>query len=141
MIIETVRQLLGRAIREHRKGGNLTQAQLAERAGISTQTVVLIEGGQRWPEYDNLQRLAAALGVPELALFTWAPPPSPTPQEALAVLARELAARPTPLVDPLAARVSKLSKESRQYVEDLVQGLEDSPPSPEPDKGAAEKRK
>lgn len=138
MIIETVRQLLGRAIREHRKGRNLTQAQLAERAGISTQTVVLIEGGQRWPEYENLQRIAIALDLNERALFAWAPAPSPTPQEALAVLAG-IIAKPAP--DPLAARVSRLSPQDRQYVEDLVTGLEDNPTSPEPGKSTAQKEK
>ena len=54
-------------------------------------------------------------------------------------LRAELAARP--VLDPLAERVMRLPSEARQYVEDLVSGLEDSPPSPDPEQGRTNHRK
>ncbi len=41
----------------------LTQVELAEKAGISPSTVVLIERNQSEPHMSTLRKLAAALGV------------------------------------------------------------------------------
>lgn len=118
---------------------NWSPAQLARACGISPSTLypVLDEKQLAWPQPATLARLADGLGTTVAALIS-EDAGRVTPADAIRILS-ELAARASP--DRLADRVSKLSAESRQYVEDLVQGLEDSPPSPEPDKGAAEKRK
>ncbi len=47
-------------IRNQRK---LTQANLAERAGVSRVTIAYLESGKRQPSMDLLQRLAKALKV------------------------------------------------------------------------------
>lgn len=58
------RVLLGRRIKEIRKRRRLSQEQLAERAGISSQYVSNIERGKENPTLDLLFSLANALKVP-----------------------------------------------------------------------------
>jgi DNA-binding XRE family transcriptional regulator len=54
---------LGAAIREHRVRAGLTQAQLAERAGIGRPHLNHIEGGSKNPTVVVLVHLAHTLGV------------------------------------------------------------------------------
>ena len=54
---------LGRSIRQLRNKAELTQAQLAEKAGISTTFIGYIEIGQRKPSLRVLNKIAAALKV------------------------------------------------------------------------------
>jgi transcriptional regulator with XRE-family HTH domain len=49
-----------RALREH---AGLTQAQLAERAGLHTQGIVKLERGERKPAWETVLALADALGL------------------------------------------------------------------------------
>lgn len=55
--------MIGTRIRTLRQEQGLTQAQLAERAGVKQPFVNLIECGKRSPSVDNLVNLATALGV------------------------------------------------------------------------------
>ncbi len=41
----------------------MTQEELAEAVGVSTDFISLIERGQRAPSFENLERLAGALRV------------------------------------------------------------------------------
>ncbi len=50
-------------LRELRERGGLTQAQLAERAGMHTLTVAKLEQELRLPSWTTVQALARALGV------------------------------------------------------------------------------
>lgn len=52
-----------------------TQAELAQRAGISLQTVFAIENGYRHPSFVLLKKLAQALDVPMESLIPAAQPP------------------------------------------------------------------
>lgn len=54
----------GELIKAARKKAGLTQAQLAEKLGISYVGVSQWENDLRNPKLDTLQRIAAALGVP-----------------------------------------------------------------------------
>lgn len=54
---------LGRRVRERRRERRITQEQLAELAGISTQFAGHIERGTRVLSVETLFRLCAALGV------------------------------------------------------------------------------
>ena len=54
---------LGAAVREHRVRAGLTQAQLAEQAGIGRAHVNHIEGGRKNPTVVVLVHLARTLGV------------------------------------------------------------------------------
>lgn len=65
----------------------MTQAALAERAGLATNTVGTYERGEKSPRPDTLRSLAEALGV-EAANLAFGPPPTATakPGSALADL-------------------------------------------------------
>lgn len=58
------RRTLGTHIQSQRLHKNLTQEQLAERAGIDRSTVQRIEAGLNDPKYGHLLRIAGALSVP-----------------------------------------------------------------------------
>ena len=55
---------LGAAIRDHRVQAGLTQAELAQRAGIGRPHLNHIEGGRKNPTVVVLVHLAQSLGVP-----------------------------------------------------------------------------
>jgi len=54
---------LGEVIRRRREELGLTQAQLAERVGISRQYLVQLENGYRVPSHQVMLRLFSALGL------------------------------------------------------------------------------
>jgi transcriptional regulator with XRE-family HTH domain len=56
-------QALGAQIRECRLRRGLTQAALAERAGLSWIFIAKVEGGARLPSWPTLDRLARVLRV------------------------------------------------------------------------------
>jgi putative transcriptional regulator len=56
-------------VRRHRRLCDMTQQELAERVGVTRQTIVSIERGRYNPSIDLALRLAAAFGVPVEALF------------------------------------------------------------------------
>src|SRR5262245_35413779 len=52
----------GALLRRYRRGAQLTQAQLAQRAGLSVDAIAALEHGRRrWPHADTLALLAEAL--------------------------------------------------------------------------------
>ena len=53
----------GDRMKKARKAAGLTQIQVAQRAGIAVNSLRLYEAGKRQPRLDQLQRIAAALGV------------------------------------------------------------------------------
>jgi DNA-binding XRE family transcriptional regulator len=63
-------------IRERRRRGGLTQAELALRAGVSRQAVAAIEAGRHAPAVDAALRLAAALETTVEQLFGADPAPA-----------------------------------------------------------------
>src|SRR5690606_22712549 len=65
---------LGRRVRHHRRAAGLTLAQLAERVGLSTSALSLLENGRREPRISTLSALAAALGVDVQQLLDAGPP-------------------------------------------------------------------
>lgn len=72
---EQVRKDLGRRVSELRRAKTLTQAQLAELMGVSTNYLARVEGGRENLTIDSLSKLADVLGVPVLHLFL---PPADT---------------------------------------------------------------
>jgi len=70
-----IRDVLAGNLRENRRKCGLSQSKLAERAGISTQYIAMIELTKQFPTPEVLQRIATALGVEAHELF--AVPPSP----------------------------------------------------------------
>lgn len=53
--------------------GEMTQAALAEKVGVTRQTVVAIEQGRYSPSLEVAFRIAAAFGVPITEVFGWHP--------------------------------------------------------------------
>ena len=53
--------------------GEMTQATLAEKVGVTRQTVVAIEQGRYSPSLEVAFRIAAAFEVPLEQVFQWAP--------------------------------------------------------------------
>jgi transcriptional regulator with XRE-family HTH domain len=60
-------------LRRRRLDSGLTQAQLAERAGVSRQLIAAVEAGQNAPAVDAALRLAHALGASVESLFAATP--------------------------------------------------------------------
>jgi transcriptional regulator with XRE-family HTH domain len=67
--MKTAGDLLASNLKSIRKERKWTQEMLAEKAGITLNTVQRAEGRLRFPREDNLTALATALGVPESRLF------------------------------------------------------------------------
>jgi putative transcriptional regulator len=51
----------------------MTQAELAERIGMTRQTIIAIEQNKYAPSLEAAFRIAAALGVPLDHVFRWTP--------------------------------------------------------------------
>jgi transcriptional regulator with XRE-family HTH domain len=90
-----LRNQLGRTIAVHRRGRGLTQEQLAEAVGVSTEWVSQLERGVGLPSLDGLLRLAEALGT-----------------DAPAMLAAALGTRRREAVDELVAEVATMADDA-----------------------------
>jgi len=60
---------LGKRIRILRRLSDITQAELAERCGLSVNFIALLERGRSAPSFETIERLAVALRVPMAELF------------------------------------------------------------------------
>ena len=65
-----VKEILARNLKENRRRLGITQPELAERAGMSTQYLAMIEIAPKFPTADILERLSAALGIDPHELFS-----------------------------------------------------------------------
>ena len=65
-----IKEILAQNLKDHRKRLGITQSVLAERAGLSTQYLGMIEVARNFPTADVLDRLAAALGIKSNELFS-----------------------------------------------------------------------
>jgi transcriptional regulator with XRE-family HTH domain len=68
--MENIREILAKNLKENRRKLGITQPALAERAGLSTHYLAMIEVARKFPAADVLERLAAALGVAPYELFS-----------------------------------------------------------------------
>ena len=71
----TIRQVLAINIKQNRLRLGISQATLAEKANASTQYISMIELERKFPSPEMLERLAIALEIDSLELFS--PPPFP----------------------------------------------------------------
>jgi transcriptional regulator with XRE-family HTH domain len=67
----TLRKQFGVRLRQLRTGAGLTQEALAAQAELSVDFLSLVERGINAPSFENIERLAAALGVEPRELFTF----------------------------------------------------------------------
>lgn len=67
-----LQQTFGANVRHHRKARGWTQDQLAERVGVTLETIGKVERGVVPPSFDTAERIAKALGISPLVLFSTA---------------------------------------------------------------------
>ncbi len=67
--MSTVKEKLGKRIRDLRKKRGYTQARLAEKVGVSDNFIGYVERGAQTPSLDTLSRIAGALDVTIRDLF------------------------------------------------------------------------
>jgi transcriptional regulator with XRE-family HTH domain len=65
----SLREILAKNLREHRRKCGFSQEKLAEKAGISTQYLAMIEIARKFPASKVLERLAAAMNIKVYELF------------------------------------------------------------------------
>jgi transcriptional regulator with XRE-family HTH domain len=70
-----LRDILASNLKKNRQKCGFSQAKLAEKAGISTQYIAMIELSRQFPTPDVLEKIAAALEIESYELFSV--PPSP----------------------------------------------------------------
>ena len=68
-----IERRLGRRVAELRKLAGLTQAQLAERLDVATETISRLERGAAVPSLARLEGMAGEFGVEMWELFRWMP--------------------------------------------------------------------
>jgi transcriptional regulator with XRE-family HTH domain len=67
--VDDIRVLFGRRVRDLRKAQDLSQEELAHRAGVHYTYLGGIERGERNPALVNIARIAGALGISVAELF------------------------------------------------------------------------
>jgi transcriptional regulator with XRE-family HTH domain len=65
-----LREILAGNLKKNRRKNSLSQAKLAEKAGISTQYIAMIELSRQFPTPEVLERIATALGIEAYELFS-----------------------------------------------------------------------
>src|SRR5437773_993106 len=73
-------------LREHRLAAGLTQASLAELAGLSTRAIQHLEAGLGQPYVDTARRLADALALSQAARATFETAARPAPRRSARLL-------------------------------------------------------
>ena len=66
----SLREILANNLKKNRRKCGLSQARLAEKAGLSTQFIAMIELTRQFPSPEVLDRIAVVLGVEAHELFT-----------------------------------------------------------------------
>ncbi|MDR0291170.1 MAG: helix-turn-helix transcriptional regulator [Treponema sp.] len=107
-----LRQLLAINIKQNRCKLGFTQAKLAEKADASTQYIAMLELGRKFPSPEMLERLAIALGIDNLDLFS----PPPFPDKSLKKLQKTI----------LADLEKKIAKSVNKAVQETVKTVIDS---------------
>jgi transcriptional regulator with XRE-family HTH domain len=65
----SLREIFAKNLRENRKRRGLSQEKLAEKAGVSTHYIAVIELAKNFPAADVIERLAGALNIDVSELF------------------------------------------------------------------------
>lgn len=81
-----IRDILARNIKKNRRENGLSQEKLAEKAGISTPFIAMIEVSRKFPTPEVLDRIAGALNIKTYQLFTV----PVSPEEAMERLHRDI---------------------------------------------------
>ena len=85
-----VREILAHNLKKNRRMLGITQPELAERAGLSTHYLAMIEIARRFPSADVLDRLAKALDITPHELFAVTVRPDAAMKELQAVISENV---------------------------------------------------
>ena len=80
--MSTIQWRIGQRIQLLRDAAGLTQAQLADRAGVNPEHISRIERAEKGPSIELLDRIAGALGLPIRDLFNFDEVPTLDPKKA-----------------------------------------------------------
>jgi len=69
-VLKNLRELLAHNMKENRSRLGLSQSRLAERVGLSTQYIAMIELTRKFPTPEILERIASALEIDPPELFS-----------------------------------------------------------------------
>ena len=130
-------QSLGHRIALERKNAGLTQKELAQKIGVPYQTVQFWEHGKRNPKFENIQKIAAALGVSWLDLMPkealnantiedFAKDNGELAQELVQQLPKETARLMQQLHDAAFPRHGEITDPDIQKVSDIMQTMNDT---------------
>lgn len=92
--MDDLRKRFGRLVMTHRKRAGFTQEELAERAGISVDTVAKIEVGATGARFPMIEKISGALQVDPAELFSAEVPSGTLQRGALRELTIRLASLP-----------------------------------------------
>ncbi|MCL2808884.1 MAG: helix-turn-helix domain-containing protein [Treponema sp.] len=84
--MSNIRTVLANNLKSNRQKNQFSQAKLAEKAGISTQYIAMIELSRQFPTPEVLERIASAFGILSHELFMV----SKTPENALERLHKDI---------------------------------------------------
>lgn len=104
----------GQNIRQYRKMAGLTQAELAEKVGISTMSVRRYESGERIASRELIGAIAAALGVDAYSLYSF--------EQASAALVGRISAR-----DRVVAALALLNDTGMEKAAEAVEMIAEVP--------------
>jgi len=68
--MSNIKEILARNLKKNRRRLGITQPELAERAGLSTHYLGMVEIARNFPSADVLERLAEALDIKSNELFS-----------------------------------------------------------------------
>jgi transcriptional regulator with XRE-family HTH domain len=64
-----LKKQFGKRVQQLRQARKITQEELAEKVGVSIESISNIERGIHGPSFDNLEKIVLALQVPAKTLF------------------------------------------------------------------------
>ena len=64
-----LKKAFGKRLQQVRVASNMTQEQLAERIGVTIESISNMERGIHGPSFDNLEKIVLTLDVPAKSLF------------------------------------------------------------------------
>ncbi len=65
----SLKKQFGKRLQQLRGAASLTQEELAEKVGLTIESISNMERGIHGPSFDNLEKIVAALKIPAKALF------------------------------------------------------------------------
>ena len=65
-----IREVLAANLKENRRKLRMTQEELAEKAGVSTHYIAMIETCKKYPKPDMLEQIAKTIGIEPHKLFS-----------------------------------------------------------------------